>query len=90
MIILKHTPTLNLLRFTQAQKERVEKGKRIHPMTLTNSHQADQAVPEKVVFCDLKKHPSGLPNPRRSTKTTGSQHLMKFKIIFTQYLIYTF
>jgi hypothetical protein len=50
MIMLKHTPTLNLLRFTQAQKERVEKGKRIHPMTLTNSHQADQAVPEKVEF----------------------------------------
>jgi hypothetical protein len=50
MMILKHTPTLNLLRFTQAQKERVEKGKRERLVPLTNSHQADQAVPEKVDF----------------------------------------
>ncbi len=35
-------------------------------MTPPNSHQADQAVTQKIgLFCDLKKHLPGLPNTRR-------------------------
>ena len=35
-------------------------------MTLPNSHQADQAVTEKIgLFCDLKEHHPSLLNPRR-------------------------
>jgi PhnB protein len=59
-------------------------------MTPPNSHQADQAVTEKIgLFCDLKNIFLAC-QIQGGLQTTGSRHLTKFKIIITQYLIYAF